>query len=214
MTIDGEPSAVKTSAAKPTERVRNRRGNGVRLREEILDAAVVLIDETEDAAALTLRGIARRAGISAPSIYPHFAELATLIEAVLARSFDELRDAVQSAIDAEDTPRDALMAAGRAYVQFGWDHKARYRLMFAATGYAANAVDTFTVVESTIQECVEAGVSTSTDPHIDAWLLWASLHGVATLAKPARADYLRLGPLDRPAMLRTLISRIAGLVTG
>jgi len=59
--------------------------------------------------------------------------------------------------------------------------------------------------------CVQAGISASDDPHTDTWLLWAALHGVATLEKPARPDYLRLGPLDRPAMLETLIRRIARL---
>jgi hypothetical protein len=47
--------------------------------------------------------------------------------------------------------------------------------------------------------------------YTDTWLLWAALHGVATLEKAARSDYLRLGPLDRPAMLETLIRRIARL---
>ena len=55
------------------------------------------------------------------------------------------------------------------------------------------------------------GESASDDPHADTWLLWAALHGVATLEKPALADYLRLGALDRPAMLETLISRITRL---
>jgi len=74
---------------------------------------------------------------------------------------------------------------------------------------------TFTLVEEAIRTCVSAGASASEDPHTDTWLLWAALHGVATLEKPARTDYQRLGPLDRPAMLETLIRRITrlGLIT-
>jgi AcrR family transcriptional regulator len=98
-----------------------------------------------------------------------------------------------------------------AYVRFGWEHPARYRLMFAAGGYAPDAVATFTLVREAIAHCVTAGASASDDPLTDTWLLWAALHGVATLEKPARSDYLRLGPLDRPAMLETLIRRIARL---
>jgi AcrR family transcriptional regulator len=73
------------------------------------------------------------------------------------------------------------------------------------------AVATFTLVREAIAHCVTAGASASDDPHTDTWLLWAALHGVATLEKPARSDYLRLRPLDRPAMLETLIRRIARL---
>ena len=192
-------------------RPRNPRGSGERLHDEIVAAATALIDESGDQAAPTLRGIARRAGITAPSIYPHFPDLSAVTAAVLAQSFAALRDAVREAADGERDPAAALVAAGLAYVQFGWDHPARYRLMFAASGYAPEAAATFALVREAISACVAAGVSASDDPHTDTWLLWAALHGVATLEKPARADYLRLGPLDRPAMLKTLIRRIARL---
>jgi AcrR family transcriptional regulator len=196
-----------------TARPRNPRGGGIRLHDEIVDAAIALVDETGDPASLTLRGIARRAGVTAPSIYPHFPDLAAIITAVLAQSFEELRDAVQAAIDAQDDPAAALIGVGRAYVGFASDHPARYRLMFAAGGYAPDAVATFTLVREAIRACANAGVSASDDPQADAWLIWAALHGVATLEKPARSDYLRLGRLDRPALLETLIRRIARLTT-
>lgn len=194
-------------------RVRNPRGSGTRLYDEIVDAAIALIDETGDPASLTLRGIARRAGITAPSIYPHFPDLAAVTAAVLVRSFEELRACVQAAIETQDEPAAALVAAGGAYVGFAWEHPARYRLMFDASGYAPDAVATFALVREAIRACAEAGVSASDDPQADTWLIWAALHGVATLEKPARLDYLRLGPLDRPALLETLIRRIARLTT-
>ena len=192
-------------------RVKNPRGSGTHLREEIVAAAIAVIDETNDPAALTLRGIARRASITAPSIYPHFTDLAAVITGMLARSFEELRAAVQAALEGQGDPSRALIAACRAYVRFAQDHPARYRLMFAAGGYAPDAVATFALVEEAIRNCVSDGTSTSDDPQTDTWLLWAALHGVATLEKPARSDYLRLGPLDRPAMLEILIRRVARL---
>jgi AcrR family transcriptional regulator len=106
----------------------------MRLHDEIVAAAIALIDGENDPPALTLRGIARQAGITAPSIYPHFPDLASVIAAVLATSFEELRDAVEAAIDDQDDPARALIAAAGAYVQFGWDHPARYQLMFSASG--------------------------------------------------------------------------------
>ena len=193
-------------------RARNPRGSGMRLHDEIVAAAIALIDGADDPPALTLRGIARQAGITAPSIYSHFPDLAAVIAAVLARSFEELRDAVRAALDDQDDPARALVAAGGAYVRFAWDHPARYLLMFAAAGYAPDAVATFALVEQAIRNCVSAGVSVSDDPHTDTWLLWAAFHGAATLQKPARSDYLRLGSLDRPALVETLTRRIAQLV--
>jgi AcrR family transcriptional regulator len=192
-------------------RTQNPRGSGQRLADEITAAAIALVDEMNDPAALTLRGIARRAGITAPAIYAHFPDLAAVIAGLLATSFDQLQNMVQDARDGQDDPARALVGAGLAYVRFGWEHPARYRLMFAAGGYAPDAVATFVLVKEAIVNCVQAGISASDDPHTDTWLLWAALHGVATLEKPARPDYLRLGPLDRPAMLETLIRRITRL---
>lgn len=192
-------------------RTRNPRGHGEQLRDEILHAASALIDDTNDPTTLTLRGIARQARISAPSIYTHFDNLPQLTDALLQVSFRELTEAVSTAMDDATGPAERLLAAGRAYVQFGWDHKARYRLMFAETGYADNAVDTFKIVSQSLQDCIDAGISTSTDPHTDTWTIWAALHGIATLDKPARSQHLKLGPLDRRSMLETIIRRLAQL---
>jgi AcrR family transcriptional regulator len=204
---------VDTPPRPQGSRTRNPRGTGTRLRAEIITAAIALIDETNDPAALTLRGIARRAGVTAPSIYSHFPDLAAVIAGLLAASFEELRAAVRAALDHETDPVTALLAAGRAYVRFAQEHPARYRLMFAASGYAPDAFASFSLMREAITSCVKAGASASEDPHTDTWILWAGLHGVATLEKPARSDYLRLGPLDRPALLERLIRRLARIET-
>jgi AcrR family transcriptional regulator len=92
----------------------------MRLHDEIVAAAIALIDETDNPPALTLRGIARQAGITAPSIYQHFPDLGAVIAAVLATSFEELRDAVEAVLDDQDDPSRALVAASGAYVRFAW----------------------------------------------------------------------------------------------
>lgn len=188
---------------------RNPRGSGAQLRASIVAAAIDLIDETGDSASLTLRGVARQAGISAPSIYAHFPDLAAVTAAVLAESFDQLLAAVRAAMEAEQDAVASLIAAAQAYVGFGWEHRARYRLMFAATGFAPDAVATFALVEQSIAACVAAGRSSSTDPHADAFLVWVGVHGMATLEKPDRESLRRLGPLDRPLLLAEMVGRLA-----
>lgn len=194
-----------------TSRERNPRGSGSRLREEIIDSGIRLIDESDDAAVLTLRGVARAAGIAAPSVYPHFADLQAVTEAVLERSFSQLETTVAAAMSAEKEPAAGLFAGCSAYVQFGWDHRSRYRLMFSASGFAPNAVNTYTLIEQAIIRCVDADLSESTDPHADTFLVWASMHGIAMLERPSRTDYLRLGPIDRQAAVHTLVRRLARL---
>ena len=79
------PPAVQT-APSPARR-RNRRGEGDRLREEIITAASQMIAETGDDTALTLRGVARRLGIAAPSIYRYFPDVDQLKMVVVQRAF-------------------------------------------------------------------------------------------------------------------------------
>lgn len=57
---------------KEAVRERNRRGQGTRLRAEILAGATQLLEDSGSEEAVTLRAIARQIGISAPSIYSHF----------------------------------------------------------------------------------------------------------------------------------------------
>jgi AcrR family transcriptional regulator len=195
----------------PIERSRNDRGQGGRLREEIIAAAMAVIDESADPSPLTLRGVARRAGISAPSIYAHFDDVEAVADAALKRGFAELDDAVAQAMAGAPTARDALIDGCLAYVRHGWEHRSRYRFMFAASGFAPDAVRTFARIEDALGTCAAAGSSRSTDPHADAFLVWTAMHGIATLQKPAREDLRRLGPIDRVVAAETLVCRIAGL---
>ena len=90
-------------------RVRARRGEGDKLREEILVAVSELLDETNDESAVSIRAIADRVGVTAPSIYRHFADKDEMLSAVCAVVFVQLTDgiaqAVESASSADRRPR-------------------------------------------------------------------------------------------------------------
>ncbi|MGD0679531.1 MAG: TetR/AcrR family transcriptional regulator [Polyangiaceae bacterium] len=195
------------------KRRRNARGKGERLEQEIVDAAVRLIDGVDQLLPITLRGVAREAGISAPSIYDHFADVQSITDAVLARSFAELDAAVGAAVDAAASPSDALVAGCFAYVRYGWEHRARFRFMFGAGGFAPRAIVTFQRIAQSLQACIDGGVSSSKDARTDALLVWIGMHGMATLEKPARGRLRKLGPLDRAELVEILARRLGGLTT-
>jgi AcrR family transcriptional regulator len=111
-------------------RVRARRGEGEKLREEILAAVSDLLDETNDEAAVSIRAIADRVGVTAPSIYRHFADKDEMLSAVCAVVFTQLTDGIAEAVASATSPLDALAEAGRCYVEFGLAHPEHYRLVF------------------------------------------------------------------------------------
>ncbi|MEV7679982.1 TetR/AcrR family transcriptional regulator [Streptomyces sp. NPDC088341] len=104
-----------TAGSSPTGRAvrpRNRRGEGARLRADILAAATDLLDRGDERA-VTLRAVARKAGIAARSIYPHFPDRPAIMLAVVREAFGELSGRLRAAADAAgDGPRQTLYATG------------------------------------------------------------------------------------------------------
>ncbi len=111
-------------------RTRNPRGQGGKLRDDILAAATSILEESGSEEAVTLRAVARRASITAPSIYAHFEDRDAVIEAVLDSAFSDLSAAILHAMEAERDPVDRLHAGCLAYLDFARDRPHRYRTLF------------------------------------------------------------------------------------
>ncbi|WP_434438499.1 TetR/AcrR family transcriptional regulator [Lentzea sp. E54] len=175
-------------------RRRNRRGEGGKLRDEIIAAAVALLDEGGDERAVTLRSVARKAGIAAPSIYAHFADQPSIMLAVVQQEMDRLAVTLREA-DEQAGP-DALhrlLAVCNAYLDLAREHPQRYRIMFG--GLWTPSVDDTSITDADLESlgaeslgrlaevlgaCVEAGIAhESDDLYGDAVALWLGLHGLA-----------------------------------
>jgi AcrR family transcriptional regulator len=201
-----------------TTRTRNRRGEGERLRGEIVSAAADLLEATGDEGAVTLRAVARRAGITAPSIYAHFDGREAILEAVVAETFPALAGRLRAASEAEDDPVARLRAGCAAYLAFASEQPQRYRVLFqrrpapdAPKLEQAESVEDIAGAEAfgwlveAIRDCAEAGHSTTPSPLDSAVQLWVALHGYATL-RAAANDF----PWpDADALLDAVISRLA-----
>ncbi|PSM43924.1 TetR/AcrR family transcriptional regulator [Streptomyces dioscori] len=196
-------------------RPRNRRGEGSRLRAEILAAAAELLDADGDERAVTLRAVAHRVGIAAPSIYPHFHDRPALMLQVTRQAFAGLSVRIRSALDrAGDDPQERLDAACRAYLDFARDHPGRYRAMFGGAGNTPTASgrrpdlpaeQATRILTDFLTDCLAAGHHAGTDPATDAVALWLGLHGLAhqraiAPAFPWPADIVQrlTSPLTRP----------------
>jgi AcrR family transcriptional regulator len=179
-------------------RTRNRRGEGALLRDEIVAAAERLLEREGSEEALTLRSVAREAGIAAPSIYTHFADRDAILDAVLDIAFERLRLLVLDSAEGVSDPVERLLAGCQAYVRFGMQDPARYRVLFGrqrsgrpTMPSAADIselpevwrrrLEAFQVLVDGVRACVAAGRSASQDPYADATTLWTSLHGAVIM---------------------------------
>ena len=99
------------------------------LRDTLLDAADAFL-ATHDAATLTLRELAKAAGVSHAAPYHHFPSLEHLQAAVAARAFERLADAMADAAAPTRTSATRLLAICDAYVETARARPAQFRLMF------------------------------------------------------------------------------------
>ncbi|MEV4713601.1 TetR/AcrR family transcriptional regulator [Micromonospora sp. NPDC049374] len=103
------------------------------LRRTLLSAAVQAIEESGPAA-LSLRDLARRAGVSHAAPAHHFGDRAGLFTAIAVQGFDTLAEALTRA-------GDELLDLGVAYVEFAVRHRAHFEVMFHPDLYRADAAE-------------------------------------------------------------------------
>lgn len=199
------------TATIPRRRARNPRGEGARLRDELVAAASEMIAETGDAGQLSLRGVAREVGIAAPSIYRHFPDLDHLKLAVVERAFARFAEARDKASAEFDDPAQALLARCRAYCRFALTNPGPYRFIFSHQAPAGSpvAMAAFHALADSIAKCQKDGVSLAPDrPERLAAQVWAALHGLVILRLNAR-QFPWPAPLEQ--MADDAVTRLVGL---
>ncbi|WBQ02130.1 TetR/AcrR family transcriptional regulator [Kribbella sp. CA-293567] len=174
------------------QRVRNRWGEGDRLRFEILEGAGRLLSELGGEDGLTIRGVAREVGIAPASIYQHFADRAALIEGLVDYEFGLLVKAMAAA-DESLEPGDVmgrLRAQVHAHRDFADAKPGHYRLLFGkATRRAISGerpvsgplVEVFTSLITAFERCADAGHVLRLPSRRAASLVFVSVYGRAAL---------------------------------
>jgi AcrR family transcriptional regulator len=183
------------SAKALARRTRAKRGEGTKLREEILEATERLLIRTGSADAVSIRDIAEEIGCTPPSIYLHFEDKDALVFAVCERIFEALQEVSHSAIEGVDDPIEAVRRCGRAYVRFGLEHPEQYRIMFMSRAQDSMGLmfterlqraSGFNRVVTLAQRGIDEGMFPDQDAFFLACGLWSAVHGITSLliAKP------------------------------
>lgn len=112
--------------AKPPARTAYHHGN---LTEVLLETAVALIEE-KGVEALSVREVAKRAGVSPGAPFRHFRSRNALITAVAEQAMARLTEAVRAELDtAGDDPLHQLEAVGRAYLGWGYANPTHFQVI-------------------------------------------------------------------------------------
>jgi AcrR family transcriptional regulator len=162
------------------------------LRDTLLAEAERTLRE-QGAEQLSLRDLARQAGVSHAAPRRHFADRQALLDALAGAGFTRLASEVAAAIEAAGPDfRARLRATGAAYIRFATADPALMELMFAAKvaksggELAAGAGRLFTLVGDLIREGQETGQLPGGDPERLRLLIMATTRGIAGIVAPGQ----------------------------
>ncbi len=158
-------------------------------RSAILDATESLLLEM-DADLLSIRAVSARCGYQAPTIYHHFGDKNGLIQACIEVRFGELLRGLERVPEALD-PAQYLRDLARAFVRFGVEHPAHYRLLAApppGAELSPSSEKARALVENCLDRLSEQGRLRTANSRTAFQATWALLHGLITLSI-SRPDY-------------------------
>ena len=192
-------SAEATAPAKST----GRRGFDPEVREKVIASALRAM-ETKGLEGVKARPIAQRSGIAVGSIYNLFGDLDELVRVVNGRTYDELyaveMKALETSRKSDASPTDQMLALAGAYLDFVENHQTRWQATLAFNRgqteppprwYAEKELALFRIIEDAITPF--PGVEDAVKRRLHARALWASIHGIVTIAV---ADGFLMQPID------------------
>jgi AcrR family transcriptional regulator len=186
------------------------------LRRALVDAALGLIAR-RGTGAVTLREVARYAGVSHAAPYRHFADKDALLAAVATEGFRALHDEMAAAAAAETTPRARFAATGVAYVRFATGQPAHYRVMFGGVTATPAGADpelqqaghaAFGVLTDAIAACQQAGEVRPGPVGPLAITAWSVVHGLSMLLIDRQLDGMDAGPPEPQSLAQQVTTLV------
>jgi AcrR family transcriptional regulator len=198
---------ARAMPAAPAEGKGGRAYHHGDLRNGLLEAARAILEE-ESLAALTLRAVARKAGVSHAAPYRHFPNHEALLVELSIEGFDELREQIREAAKASGTESDRIATIGAAYMRFVAARPALTRLMFG--GQLPNR-DQFPAL-GLKADAIGEEIGQALHDQALGLAVWSAMHGLAMLVLEnvidlgQRRSGLHVLPTRAEIILRSLFS--------
>ncbi len=166
------------------------------LQQEILDVSRKLLIK-DGFSKLSMRRIAKNAGVTATSIYIHFRNKDELLLALIDQSIDKLIERLEKAVLLGADPIEKLELAGREYLEFAISHPQEYEIIFLVRPEEMpkypeekfqNIRRGYELMASIIEEGIEKNLIEEDRPLMAAYTIWSQLHGAVSVILNQRLD--------------------------
>ena len=176
---------IVTVATPTAHRKRSARGEGDTLRTDLLVAAADLIGAHGEIEAVSLRAVARQAGVSPTAVYRHFDDHVELIREAVDHCWSTFYDQLRQATDSSDDPFVAFRAMGDAYVVHAMEHPGQYRVLFSdkvdlGDGDSPGGLAAFQLLVDAVARML-AELGDDRDPFFVAVQVHTWIHGIVDL---------------------------------
>jgi AcrR family transcriptional regulator len=161
------------------------------LKNALIQAGIEILAD-EGVGGLSLRKVARQAGVSHAAPYAHYADKQTLIAAIAADGHVKINTRLEMVMSTHpDDPLRQLLGAVWAYVEFGLDAPDHYKITFSGSVQDEHGFPEFVeiskhnmqLLNTIVDRCRAAKVldSQGMDTEMQAFCLWGLIHGLVTL---------------------------------
>lgn len=183
------------------------------LRRALVDAGRRLLEQ-EGVGALSLRAVARVAGVSAAAPYHHFKDRAALLYAIAHEGNVALHSAMRTAFDGAEAGQARIVAVGLAYVSFALENPGLSRLMFETSRLYDHFPDPSEPegqIPRLLAETFGASLParrSDLDRHLAATAGWAMFRGLAEVARFRTLEPFKALQGGERAFLEAVLSRV------
>ena len=186
------------------------------LKNALIKAGIEILSK-EGVAGLSLRKVARKAGVSHAAPYAHFADKQALIAAISTEGYRMLYECIATTIAKyEDDPAKQLVEAAWAYVQFALDDPDHFKITLSGVvekekeypAFVEMSQKSFRAVVQIVETCQAAGVLEAGPSDIMAVSVWSLVHGFASLILEGQVSHSLLDRISIRDMLVLSLNQI------
>ncbi len=186
------------------------------LKNALIEAGIKILAK-EGVSGLSLRKVAKKAGVSHSAPYAHFPNKQSLIAAISTEGFNQLYAELEATTSPfANDPKRQLIEGARAYARFAMDHTDIFKIMFSGIlekekeypAFVEASQKTFARVLEIVRTCQHAKVLPSGRPELLAVSIWGQVYGIVSLALEGQISHTVLDEYAIPDIVSTAIKRM------